>query len=97
MLGWCVNTELSFGNTAFYTLLPKHKYLKLLGAHIRELRKSKGLSQRELAARIDKEEQTIQRIERGATNPTAFTLYQLAEGLEVEAGELMKIKTVSKK
>ena len=78
-------------------MLQKEKFLKLLGAHIKEVRVAKGMTQRELAAKIDKEETALQRIERGATNPTAFTLYELSEGLGVEPNELLKLKASNKK
>jgi hypothetical protein len=58
------------------------------------LRESKGISQVELVGRMQGEidPTNISRIESGKTNPTLFTLFRLAEALEVEITELVNVK-----
>lgn len=60
------------------------KALNSLGARLRQLRNEKGLTQVELGARVNKDQQAIQRLEAGRVNPSYLFLKQIAEGLEVE-------------
>ena len=60
----------------------KQKFLKKIGRRIAELREAKGLTQRQLGALCDKDGQSINRVEQGATNPTVYYLSELAKGLE---------------
>jgi len=62
-----------------------------LGAKIKEIRLEKGWSQTELAYRIDKDQQSIQRLEKGKVNPTYIYLLDLANGLEVSITDLVSI------
>ncbi len=66
-----------------------------LGKRIQELRESKGFSQVDLAGKmLGKFDTTnISRIESGRTNPTIFTLFRIAEALEVPLNELLVINT----
>jgi putative transcriptional regulator len=68
--------------------MQKQRYLKLLGARIVELRTKKGWSQRDLAYECGKEPQSIERIENGKSNPTAFYLKEVAEALDVKVKDL---------
>lgn len=65
----------------------KQKYLKKLGQRIVELRTKKGWSQRDLAFECDKEPQSIERIENGKSNPTAYYLKELADALGVNVAD----------
>lgn len=67
----------------------KEAYLKKLGAHITKLRVNAGLNQKELGLRCDKDKQSIQRLEKGRMNPSAFYLSEIAEALEVEQKVLL--------
>lgn len=69
----------------------------LLGRRIKALRKSKQFSQVEFAYMLDKEKQNYNKIENGKTNPTAWTLMQIANLLEVPVGELFNWEPVSLK
>ena len=60
----------------------------LLGKRITALRKNRKISQVEFAYMLDKEKQNYNKIEKGKTNPTAWTLLQIANLLEVPIGEL---------
>jgi putative transcriptional regulator len=62
----------------------KDLFLKDFGNHIRNLRLAKNLSQLELASRINKDRQSIQRLECGNVNPTIYYLMELSEGLETD-------------
>jgi transcriptional regulator with XRE-family HTH domain len=61
-----------------------------LGKKIAALRKKKNISQVDFAYMIDKEKQNYNKIERGRTNPTAWSLYKIAMLLEVPVEELFK-------
>ena len=68
--------------------MQKQRYLKQLGLRIVELRKEKGWSQRDLAYECGKEPQSIERIENGKSNPTAFYLKEIADALGVTVSEI---------
>ena len=59
-----------------------------LGQQIAKLRKQKKFSQVEFAYMLDKEKQNYNKIEKGKTNPTIWTLYKIAELLHVPVSEL---------
>lgn len=74
--------------------MEKSHILKLVGKRIKNIRESKGLSQVELVGKMQGEidPTNISRIEAGRTNPTLFTLFRLAEALEVDITELVNVK-----
>ena len=74
--------------------MEKSEILKKVGKRIKEVRESKGLSQVELVGKMQGEidPTNISRIESGRTNPTIYTLYRLAEALEVKVIELIDIE-----
>lgn len=59
-----------------------------LGKQIAKLRKQKKISQVDFAYMLDKEKQNLNRIEKGKTNPTIWTLNQIAKLLEVPIQKL---------
>lgn len=61
---------------------------KLIGMRIKELRRSKGLSQEQLAEKADINSKYLSRIERGTENPTLDMFIKLANALEVEMWEM---------
>lgn len=61
-----------------------------LGKQIAKLRIEKGISQVDFAYMLDKEKQNLNRIEKGKTNPTIWTLYQIASLLEVPIEKLFE-------
>ena len=67
--------------------MQKHHYLNKLGKRIIELRLKKGWSQRDLAFECGKEPQSIERVENGKSNPTAFYLKELADALGVTVAD----------
>lgn len=60
-----------------------------LGLRIRKLRKEKGLSQSELANMINKDQQSIQRLEKGKINPSIIYLIEIAMGLDSNVSDLI--------
>lgn len=73
----------------------KTELLLDLGKRIQELRESKGFSQVDLAGKmLGKFDTTnISRIESGRNNPTIFTLFRIAEALEMPLQELLVFKS----
>lgn len=77
--------------------MEKVELLKIVGNRIQEIRISKGYSQVDLAGKIKGTIDTtnISRIESGRTNPTLFTLYRIAEALEVNLSQLLNYEEPS--
>jgi len=59
-----------------------------LGKQIAKLRKQKKISQVDFAYGLDIEKQNLNRIEKGRTNPTSWTLQQIATLLEMPIQKL---------
>jgi transcriptional regulator with XRE-family HTH domain len=70
--------------------LKKEELARKIGKRIVELREKKGLSQSDLARACLKDRQSIDRIEKGKTNPTLFTLHLIADALEISLAEVVK-------
>ena len=64
--------------------------LRILWNKLKLLRKSKGLTLKELGYRINKDPQSISRVEMGDINPTYLYLVELSKGLEIELLEIFK-------
>ena len=73
-------------------LIPKDDLLKELGKRIVQIRKEKNLTQTDLAARVKKDQQSIQRLEKGNVNPSFYYLYEIADGLEISINDLINFK-----
>ena len=69
---------------------------KLLGQRIRELRKSRGLSQDQLSELIGIDPKHLSRIEVGRSFPYMETLEAIARALEVEIKDLFEFHHLSK-
>jgi transcriptional regulator with XRE-family HTH domain len=67
------------------------KRLEKFGLRLSKIRKKKGLSMRELAARCDIDYAKISKLENNKANITLTTLIELAEGLEVHPKTLLDI------
>ena len=65
-------------------------YLAKIGKNIKEIRKSKGISQVELAYMCNFEKTNLSRIESGNNNPTVRTLLRIAKALKVSLFDLLK-------
>jgi putative transcriptional regulator len=64
----------------------------MFSENLKTLRKQKGFSQEELAARLNVVRQTISKWEKNLSVPDADTLIRLAEILEVSVSELLGTK-----
>jgi putative transcriptional regulator len=73
--------------------MKKEQLLNNLGKRIREIRKTKKITQVELANSIGKDQQSIQRLEAGNINPSFYYLFEVAKGLDVEIEELLKFES----
>lgn len=62
---------------------------ELVGRNFARLRRDKGLTQEEVAARSGFSQQYISSLERGRRNPTVITLYELAQALGISHVELV--------
>jgi transcriptional regulator with XRE-family HTH domain len=72
--------------------LNKKEFQIALGNRIRQIREAKNISQTELGNLCDIERTNMNRIEAGNTNPTSFTLYIIAQKLEIDLSELFQFK-----
>ena len=62
---------------------------ELLGMRVREVRKSRGLSQERLAEKVGVDPKQISRIEGGKSAPSFETLESIAINLQVEMKDLL--------
>ncbi|CCG52115.1 Probable transcriptional regulator [Flavobacterium indicum GPTSA100-9 = DSM 17447] len=70
--------------------MDKEQELQKFGKKIKDIRELKGLTQAQLAHKINKDRESIARLERGGINPTYLYLMEVCEGLEITMEELMK-------
>lgn len=63
---------------------------ELFGTVIRELREGRGWTQEELAERANMNASYLGFVERGDNVPTLTIIIQIAEGLRVEPGDLLR-------
>lgn len=68
----------------------------MLNENLKQLRKSKGLSQEELAIRLNVVRQTISKWEKGLSVPDADMLIKIADIFEVSVSELLGAKIEEK-
>lgn len=74
--------------------MEKLEILKSVGNKIKEVRLSKGLSQLDLVGKMEGniDVTNISRIEQGRTNPTVYTLFRIADALEIHPKEFFDIE-----
>lgn len=70
----------------------KEAFLNKLGKRITALRKAAGMSQTELAAKIGRERQNVNRLEKGGTSPTLSSLLDIASALNVTVSHLLDVE-----
>lgn len=70
---------------------PKEKFQRELGKRIRQIRRSKGISLKEMEARDDSMDKShLSKIEQGKYIPELYTLYKIASLLEEDIAEFFK-------
>ncbi len=70
----------------------KEKLLSQFGKRVRELRKSRHLSQVDLAEKCGLHRNYIGMIERGERNPSLINIYKISQAFDIELSELLKIE-----
>jgi putative transcriptional regulator len=75
--------------------LDKHIALKNFGQHIKLLRKSKGMTQIEVSSAMQRDQQSLQRVESGRVNPSLTYLIELAGALNIPVSELVEFRVSS--
>ncbi len=65
------------------------EFLKKLGLKLKVFRSLKGLSQDDVASKLNIDKSYYSKVERGLTNPTILYLKELAEIFEVKLEELV--------
>ena len=60
-----------------------------IGKHLRHVRESHGLMQKELASRAGLDRSYISKLERGLVDPTFNTLLKIAKSYELSVGNLL--------
>jgi ribosome-binding protein aMBF1 (putative translation factor) len=63
---------------------------RLFGENVRDARERAGLSQSQLAQRVQVDRAAISLYERGAHAPSLHTIVRLANALEITAGQLLR-------
>lgn len=71
--------------------MDKNEFQALIGGRIKQIRESKNISQSELAMMCEFEKSNMNRLESGNTNPTAYTLYKVAQCLEVSLSQITDV------
>jgi transcriptional regulator with XRE-family HTH domain len=87
MLGIAYRPEQSFQNNVSEV---RHDIAKRFGQRVRKARVRRKLSQEALAAKADLDRAFLSGIERGAENPSLFTIQAIADALETRIGNLMR-------
>ena len=70
--------------------------IQQFGSRLREIRKSKGLSQEQLAFEADVELSQISRIERGIINTSISQIFQIAHALAIHPKEMFDFEVQKK-
>lgn len=73
-----------------HNLIMKTERNRVLASNIKAERNRKGLTQFELAEKVNVSESTISLIERGLQTPSIFLVFDIARVLEININELLK-------
>jgi transcriptional regulator with XRE-family HTH domain len=69
----------------------KEDILEKFGAHVKQLRKDKGMTMLEVEVLTGISEGSISKIENGKKNPALTTIIKLAKGLSTPPSELLSL------
>ena len=68
----------------------QQKKLIALGERVKAIREQKGFTLEKLGELIDKERQSINRLEKGNINPSYLYLLEICKGLQIDITDLLK-------
>lgn len=71
--------------------MDKKEFQIQIGKRIKQLREERNISQVELANLCNFEKSNMNRLEAGNTNATAYTLYKIAQNLNIPLFEITNI------
>lgn len=71
----------------------QQQHLLALGQRVKTFRLARNLTLKQLAHQIGKDPQSVQRLEKGRINPSFLYLKEIAEGLEIDISELVKVSS----
>ncbi|NSY94480.1 helix-turn-helix transcriptional regulator [Agrobacterium tumefaciens] len=74
--------------------MPFMEIKKRFGLAVKEKRVALGISQEELAMRIEADQAYVSRVEAGQINVTLETMHQIASALKTDAAELLILRQV---
>ena len=84
-------------NFHFGEVMDKQKFNTKFGEFVKSKREALGMSQSDIAAKMNIDYQSISRLERGKVAPTLYWCYGLAEALEIPLPKLLEEFTKKKK
>ncbi|WP_276133514.1 helix-turn-helix domain-containing protein [Polluticoccus soli] len=67
----------------------QREYLVRLGERVKSLRLAKNFTLEQLAHAVDKDKQSVHRLEKGNINPSFLYLKDICKGLNIEMSELI--------
>jgi transcriptional regulator with XRE-family HTH domain len=68
----------------------KNEKLVSFGIYVKKIRTQKGMTQIEVSSAMNRDQQSLQRVESGRVNPSLLYLVDLAKALNAPLSELMK-------
>jgi len=68
----------------------QEEQLKKLGERVKAIREQKGFTLEKVARAINKDRQSIHRLEKGEFTPSYIYLLEVCKGLEISLGELFE-------
>ena len=71
------------------TIIHERKMIKMLGDNLKKLRQSRGLSQEEMAGKLNVVRQTVSKWEKGLSVPDSEMLMEIARQFEIPAATLL--------
>lgn len=74
-----------------FWFVTKEQLKKKIGDRVKALRQEKGWSQSDLARALKKDRQAVEKLENGKVNPTVYSLYEVAQVLDIPLSDLVGI------
>lgn len=71
--------------------MEKETFKKQLGKRVATIREEQNISQSQLAMRVEKSRQSINRLESGLVNPTVYFLKEIARALNRSLSDILNL------